>query len=135
MSKARQAGKDVYMSLLDHRDTPQSAIGLSPATVLLGHATHTAMLPMPHAPPTATEATASASKVRHQQKVKDVYDKHARGLPHSRQETGCGSHTFRATGKDGLVVHHSCAQVGQVIRGASSCWRCLQEEPSVHQAR
>ena len=63
MKKAREAGTDVYMALPDYRNTPHSATGLAPVSVLLGHNTRTAMLPMPRAPPT--------QRTRHQQQDKD----------------------------------------------------------------
>ena len=60
---------------------PHSATGLAPVSVLLGHNTRTATLPIPRAPPTAMEIKASTQGTRHQQQVKAAHDRHAKELP------------------------------------------------------
>ena len=79
IKKAKESKSDVYQALLDHRNTPRMATGLSPAQVLFQHATRTTTLP--HcAPPTATEQQARQKKNTRQLQVKRAHDKAARPL-------------------------------------------------------
>ena len=63
LKKAKESNTDVYQALLDHRNTPRMATGLSPAQVLYQHPIRTATLPH-HSPPTAQEQQAFANTKR-----------------------------------------------------------------------
>lgn len=81
MQKAKAAGTDVYQALLDYRNTPRTATGLSPAEILMNRRTRTATIPANQGPPTKMEKAAKEARTKHQATVKATHDKHAKYLP------------------------------------------------------
>jgi len=79
MTKAKHSGTDVYMALLDYRNTPHSSTNLSPAEVMLNGKTRTATLPQ-YQPQTTIDQKAATAKSKHQRVVKASHDKHVREL-------------------------------------------------------
>ena len=79
MTKAKHSGTDVYMALLDYRNTPHSSTNLSPVEVMLNRKTRTATLPQ-YQPPTTIDHKAATAKSKHQRVVKASHDKHVREL-------------------------------------------------------
>ena len=86
LKKAKESNTDIYQALLDHRNMPRMATGLSPAQVLYQHPIRTATVPH-HSPPTAQEQQACQHKARRQEQIRKSHDKSAKHLPPLEKET------------------------------------------------
>ena len=81
LRKVQHEKSDVYMALLDYRNTPRTTTGLSPAEVLLQRKTRSAtLLPQPLTASPA-ENTAHSNKTKRQAVIKKHHDKTAAPLP------------------------------------------------------
>jgi len=80
MKKAKASGTDVYIALLDYRNTPHSATGLSPAEVMVNRKMRSCTLPQ-HQPARDVDVKAKETKDRHQRMVKATHDRRAKPLP------------------------------------------------------
>ena len=79
LRKVQHEKSDVYMALLDYRNTPRTTTGLSPAEVLLQRKTRSATLPQPLTASPA-ENTAHSNKTKRQAVIKKHHDKTAAPL-------------------------------------------------------
>jgi len=81
MSKCLQDGTDVYEALLEHGNTTQQDIGLSPAQLMFGRLTRTRLPAVTNRPVNKKKsAMAQKRRTRRQQTVRQSYNRRARDL-------------------------------------------------------
>lgn len=116
MRKAKEDNIDVYMALLDHRNTPRATTGMSPVEVLLQRKTRAATLPQEMST-SAADKQAQNAKTRRQQQIKVHHDKTASDLPpipngtkvwfadwRGMKEMWCQGQLLQVTGRSYLIT-------------------------------